>query len=72
MWLFSDTLIAPKVDEPIVFKISPNLEGQFVVDGGHLGGHVNGSGRVDDKVLDWLVPVSLPAGHQIEDELEKK
>ena len=53
------------------FKICPNLEGQLVVDGGHLGGHVDRSGGVDDEVLDRLVPVSLPARHQIEDELEK-
>ena len=50
----------------------PYLEGQLVVDGGHLGGHVNGGGRVDDEILDWLVPVPLPARHQIEDELGKK
>ena len=53
-------------------KICPNLEGQLVVDGGHLGGHVDRSGGVDDEVLDRLVPVSLPARHQIEDELEKE
>lgn len=50
----------------------PYLEGQLVVDGGHLGGHVNGRGGVDDEVLDWLIPVTLPACHQIEDELEIK
>ena len=53
-------------------KICPNLEGQLVVDGGHLGGHVDRSGGVHDEVLDRLVPVSLPARHQIEDELEKE
>ena len=50
----------------------PYLEGQLVVDGGHLGGHVHGRGRVNDKVLNCLVPVTLPARHQIEDELEIK
>ena len=54
------------------FKICPNLEGQLVVDGGHLGGHVDRSGGVHDEVLDRLVPVSLPARHQIENELEKE
>ena len=53
-------------------KICPNLEGQLVVDGGHLGSHVDRSGGVHDEVLDRLVPVSLPARHQIEDELEKE
>ena len=52
------------------FKICPNLEGQLVVDGGHLCGHVNRSGGVDDEVLNRLVPVPLAARHQIEDELE--
>ena len=54
------------------FKICPNLEGQLVVDGGHLGGHVDRSGGVHDEVLYRLVSVSLPARHQIEDELEIK
>ena len=52
-------------------KICSYLEGQLVVDGGHLGGHVDRSGGVDDEVLDRLVPVPLAARHQIEDELEK-
>ena len=46
------------------------LEGELSVDGGHLGGHVHGGGRVHDEVLDRLVRVPLPAGHQVEDELK--
>ena len=52
------------------FKTCPHLEGELVVDGGHLGGHVDRGGRVDDEVFDRLVSVSLSAGHQIEDELK--
>ena len=51
-------------------KTYPHLEGELVVDGRHLGGHVDGGGRVDDEVFDRLVPVSLSARHQIEDELK--
>ena len=46
------------------------LEGEFIVNGGHLGGHVNGGRRVYNEVFDRLVPVSLSARHQIEDELK--
>ena len=53
------------------FKTCPHLEGELVVDGRHLGGHVDRSGGVDDEVLDRLVPVPLPTRHQIEDELGK-
>ena len=52
------------------FKICPNLEGQLVVDGGHLGGQVDGGGGVGNKVLDGLVGRPLPARHQVEDELK--
>ena len=47
------------------------LEGEFIVNGGHLGGHVNGGRRVYNEVFDRLVPVALSASHQVEDELEK-
>ena len=46
------------------------LERELSVDGGHLGGHVHRGRRVGDEVLDGLVRVPLPAGHQVEYKLE--
>ena len=63
---FLYTLLHPLICQSCV----AHLEGQLVVYGRHLGGHVHGRGRVHDEILDGLVRVPLPTGHQVEDELK--
>ena len=56
----------------IFISIDSNLEGQLGVDGAHLGRHVHRGRGVHDEVLDRLVSIPLPTGHQVEDELRNK
>ena len=53
-----------------ILNICFYLEREFIVNSRHLCCHIYGCWRVDNEIFYWLVSISLPTSHQVENKLE--